>query len=131
MWVDLGFHIFDLLNKVICRFTSWLTKHLINYGRFLLIKHVVQALPIHLLSAITSPFTLIKQIEMLIEDFYWGWKSDKKKYHWAPWKNFSYPIDEGGVGMINIKYVCLAIQYKQWWILITKHTLWGDFIKAK
>jgi len=33
--------------------------------------------------------------------------------------------------MRNLKDVCMAFQYKQWWIFRSKHTLWGDFLKAK
>ncbi|KAG5580315.1 hypothetical protein H5410_050942 [Solanum commersonii] len=47
-------------------------------------------------------------------DFFWGWRNEKKKYHWASWKNLSFPYGEGGVGMKNLK-----------------DTLWGDFLRAK
>ena len=33
--------------------------------------------------------------------------------------------------MRNLKDVCKAFQFKQWWIFRTKQTLWGDFLKAK
>ena len=68
---------------------------------------------------------------MLIEDLFWGWKSDKNKYHWSSWRNLSNPIDEGGVGMKNLKDVCLDFQNKQWWNFRDKHTLWVEFIKDK
>lgn len=53
--------------------------------------------------------------------FIWGLKSDKKKYHYASLKNLSYPTDEEGVGMRNLKDVCLSFQYKQWKVFSTKH----------
>ncbi|KAG5605800.1 hypothetical protein H5410_027292 [Solanum commersonii] len=43
----------DLINKVLCRITGWHTKLLSYGGRAILVKHVLQSLPIHLLSAIT------------------------------------------------------------------------------
>ena len=45
-------------------------------------------------------------------DFFWGWNSDRKKYHWTSWKNLRFPYDEGGVGMSNFKDVCKAFQLK-------------------
>ncbi|KAG5590385.1 hypothetical protein H5410_040899 [Solanum commersonii] len=42
-----------------------------------------------------------------------------------------FPYDEGGISVRNLKDVCIAFQYKQWWIFRSKHTLWGDFLKAK
>ena len=68
---------------------------------------------------------------MLMSDFFWGWKSDRKRYHWASWKNLSFPYDGGGVGMRNLKDICKAFQFKQWWIFRTKQTLWGDFLRGK
>lgn len=33
--------------------------------------------------------------------------------------------------MRNLTDVCLAFPYKQWWTFQSKHTLWGEFLKAK
>ncbi|XP_015159877.1 uncharacterized protein [Solanum tuberosum] len=121
----------DLINKVVNRITGWKTKILSYGGRNTLVKHVLQSLPIHLVSAISPPSTVIKQIQNLMADFFWGWKNDRKKYHWSSWKNLSFPYEEGGVGMRNLKDVCMAFQYKQWWIFRSKHTLWGEFLRAK
>ncbi|XP_049399716.1 uncharacterized protein LOC125863741 [Solanum stenotomum] len=121
----------DLINKVLCRITGWQTKLLSYGGRAILVKHVLQSLPIHLLASVTPPVTVLRQIQSITADFFWGWRNEKKKYHWSSWKNLSFPYDEGGVGMRNLKDVCLAFQYKQWWIFRSKQTLWGDFLKAK
>ncbi|KAG5606145.1 hypothetical protein H5410_027637 [Solanum commersonii] len=64
-------------------------------------------------------------------DFFWGWKNDRKQYHWSSWKNLSFPYEEGGIGMRNLKDVCMAFKCKQWWIFRSKHTLRGDFLRAK
>lgn len=42
-----------------------------------------------------------------------------------------FPYDEGGVGLRNLKDVCMAFRLKQWWIVMTKQTLWGEFLKEK
>ena len=63
-------HLFYLINKVICRITGWQKKHL-SYGeRVVLINHVLQDHPIHLISTITPPSTILKQIQMLKADFF-------------------------------------------------------------
>ena len=121
----------NLINKVISRITGWQTKQLSFGGKAVLSKHVLQALPIHLLTAVTPPNTIIKQIQMLIADFFWGWQNNRRKYHWSSWKNLSYPYEEGGIGMRNLHDICKSFQFKQWWTFRTKHTLWGDFLKAK
>lgn len=51
----------NLVNKVVCRITSWQTKQLSHGGREILPKHVLQALSIHLLSSLTLPSTILKK----------------------------------------------------------------------
>lgn len=58
-------------------------------------------------------------------------KSEKKKYHCASWRNLSNPMEEGWLGMKNLKDVCVAFKYKHWWNIRVKNTSWGEFIKAK
>ncbi|WMV45629.1 hypothetical protein MTR67_039014 [Solanum verrucosum] len=88
-------------------------------------------MPIHILSAISPPSTTLKQIQSILPDFFWGWREDKKKYHWSSWKNLSLPYDEGGIGVRQMSDICQAFQFKHWWIFRTKQTLWGDFLRAK
>ncbi|XP_055807012.1 uncharacterized protein LOC129875801 [Solanum dulcamara] len=121
----------ELIAKVVARIAGWQAK-LISYGgRVTLIKHVIQALPIHLLSASSPPATTIKQIQSITTNFFWGWKNERRKYHWSSWKNLSYPYEEGGIGVRLISDVAKSFQYKQWWIFRTKNSLWTEFLKAK
>ncbi|XP_015166827.1 uncharacterized protein [Solanum tuberosum] len=121
----------DLINKIVNRITGWQSKMLSYGGKSTLIKHVLQSMPIHILSAISAPSTRLKQIQSILADFFWGWREDKKKYHWSSWKNLSLPYDEGGIGVRQMSDICQAFQFKHWWIFRTKQTLWGDFLRAK
>lgn len=51
--------------------------------------------------------------------FFREWKNNRNKYHWASWKNMSFSYDEGGMGMRNLKDVCMAFIFKKWWIFRT------------
>lgn len=113
------------------RITGWQSRILSFGRRATLVKHVIQSLPIHLLSAISPPKTTLKQIQSITADFFWGWKNDRKKYHWSSWKNLSYPYEEGGIDVRQIADVAISFQYEQWWIFMTKNTLWGEFLRAK
>ncbi|XP_055814558.1 uncharacterized protein LOC129884254 [Solanum dulcamara] len=121
----------DLITKVVTKITGCQAKLLSYGGRVTLIKHVIQALPIYLLSASSPSATTIKQIQRITANFFWGWKNDKRKYHWSSWKNLSYPYDEGGIGVRQVSDVAKSFQYKQLWVFRTKNTLWGEFLKAK
>ncbi|XP_049388167.1 uncharacterized protein LOC125852491 [Solanum stenotomum] len=49
------------------------------------------------------PVTVLNQVQSIMDDFFWGWRNEKKKYHWASWKHLSFPYEEGGIGMRNLK----------------------------
>ncbi|KAK4716368.1 hypothetical protein R3W88_014706 [Solanum pinnatisectum] len=83
------------------------------------------------ITATSPPSTITMQIQQIMADFLWGWRNDKRKYHWSSWKNLSFPYEEGGIGVKLMKDVCQAFQFKQWWVFRTKQTLWGEFLKAK
>ena len=74
-------YLFDLVNKVVRMITGWQTKQLCDGGKAILTKHVLEDLSVHLLSAVTPPTTILRQIQGLIADFLWGWKNDRKKYY--------------------------------------------------
>ncbi|KAK6782008.1 hypothetical protein RDI58_019804 [Solanum bulbocastanum] len=121
----------ELINKIVNRVTGWQSRILSYGGKATLIKHVLQSLPIHILSAISPPSSTIKQIQDIMADFFWGWRNDRKKYHWSSWRNLSFPYDEGGIEVRLMKDVCQAFQFKHWWTFRSKQTLWGDFLRAK
>ncbi|KAK6780041.1 hypothetical protein RDI58_022225 [Solanum bulbocastanum] len=124
-------HFSDMLSKVVNRITGWQSKMLNYGGKATLVKYVLQSLPIHILSATSPPSSIIIQIQQIMANFFWGWRNDKRKYHWSSWKNLSFPYEEGGIGVKLMKDVCKAFQFKQWWVFRTRQTLWGEFLKAK
>lgn len=105
----------DLISKVVSRISRWQSNLLSYSGRAILIKHLLQSLPIHILPAICPPTTTLKQIKCIIPNFFWGWLNGKRKYHWSSWNNMSFPYEEGGNGVSMITNMCKAFQFKQWW----------------
>lgn len=63
----------DIVSKVVSRILGWQSRILSFGGKATLVKHMLQSLPIHLLSAISPPSTTLKQIQALCVDFFWGW----------------------------------------------------------
>ncbi|KAK4724026.1 hypothetical protein R3W88_026805 [Solanum pinnatisectum] len=121
----------ELINKIVNRVTGWQSRMLSYGGKATLIKHVLQSLLIHILSSISPPLSTIKQIQDIMADFFWGWRNDRKKYHWSSWRNLSFPYDDGGIEVRFMKDVCQAFQFKHWWTFRSKQTLWGDFLREK
>ncbi|XP_069152141.1 uncharacterized protein [Solanum lycopersicum] len=121
----------ELVEKVIKKISGWHSKLLNFGGKIILVKHVLQSIPIHTLAAISPPKTTLNCIKKLIADFFWGIDKDGKTYHWSSWENMAYPTSEGGIGVRLLEDVCTAFQYKQWWDFRTKNSLWSQFLQAK
>ena len=69
----------NTVEKIIKKITGWQAKILNFGGKVTLVKHVLQSIPIHILAAISPPKTILKQIQRVIADFFWGINKDGKK----------------------------------------------------
>lgn len=64
-------------NKVM----GWYTKTLSVWGKIVMIKSVLSFLPLHILFVVQPPKTIIKQLEIVMANFFWG-GTDGKNRHW-------------------------------------------------
>ncbi|XP_060211633.1 uncharacterized protein LOC132639172 [Lycium barbarum] len=65
-------HYKEIIEKIQNRLSSWTGKLLSIGGRTTLIKHVLQIMPIHLLSACDPPSAILAQIHRLFAKFFWS-----------------------------------------------------------
>ncbi|XP_060216473.1 uncharacterized protein LOC132643957 [Lycium barbarum] len=121
----------EVVSKIVRKTNGWQGKLLSIGGRAVLIKHVFQSQPLHLLAAINPPKTVIKQIEAYLAKFFWGSSDGKNRYHWSSWDNLCYPTKEGGLGFRRIIDISESFAYKRWWRFRSVKTLWSDFLLAK
>lgn len=97
----------------------------------ILIKHVLSAMPVHLLSICQPPKTIIKHIERVFANFFWGSSEGKQKYYWSSWSTLCYPTSEGGVGFRSLQDIADTFAAKLWWQFRLRDSLWVEFMKAK
>ncbi|XP_059288855.1 uncharacterized protein LOC132042279, partial [Lycium ferocissimum] len=100
----------ELISKVRNRLQGWKGKLLSFGGRAILLKHVLQAMPMHLLSSNTI---------------------GERGTHWTKWYVVCLPQDEGGLGFISLSDMSMALCAKLWWNFRTKPSLWSAFMSNK
>ena len=61
---------------------GWKEKLLSQVGREVLLKAVVQAIPIYAMSCFKLPVGLCNGIEVMIRKFWWGQRGDRRRIHW-------------------------------------------------
>lgn len=72
-----------LKKRVWKKLQGWKEKLLSIAGREVLIKVVIQAIPTYTMSCFKFPKGLIKELEVLIKKFWWGYNDDTRKVHWV------------------------------------------------
>ncbi|XP_022004003.1 uncharacterized protein LOC110901484 [Helianthus annuus] len=106
----------NLVVEVIkARLVSWKAKTLSIGGRLILIKSVLESLPIYYLSLYKAPKTVIDSIESIMRRFLWAGSSEERKIPWVAWDVISSPKKEGGLGVSKLQDVNEALLLKWMW----------------
>ncbi|XP_058075745.1 uncharacterized protein LOC131224226 [Magnolia sinica] len=121
----------QLVQKITIMIEGWKAKLLNPAARLVLIKHVLSSIPIHLLSAINIPKSIIRSIDSSIVNFFWGSLAHGNKHHWISWEKICAPQQEGGLGIMRIEEVMRALRIKMAWNLLKGSSLWAGLFSAK
>ncbi|KAL0295876.1 UNVERIFIED_CONTAM: hypothetical protein Sangu_3179800 [Sesamum angustifolium] len=98
----------NLIDKVRNRISGWEHCHLSYVSRLQLIKTVLASMPIYLLQVLNPPVSTIQKLERLFAKFLWGSTTEQWKIHWTKWHTICYPTEEGGLGIRNLRDMCLV-----------------------
>jgi hypothetical protein len=133
MWADLE----DLMAR---RLAPWKRLYLSKGARVTLIKSTLSNLPTYMLSLFPIPAHVAKRIEKIQRDFLWGGMNDESKFHLVEWAKVCSPIDEGGLGIRDLRRFNQALLGKwlwrfaheegAWWrsVLVAKYgSVWGGW----
>lgn len=95
----------EFVRKVAKRIRNWQNRFLSYRGKYVLVNHVLQSMPIYLLTALTPPKKVIKQIHQIFASSFWSKVGGEKGKHWVRWEDLCYPHLEDGFGFRSLQDV--------------------------
>lgn len=82
-------------------------------GKKILIKSVLQAILAYTMSVFRLPSILLKEIEAMLNQFWWNYNKSEKGVHWQSCEKMRKVKDKGGLGFINLISFNNALPTKQ------------------
>lgn len=120
-----------LITKVLDKLQALKGKLLSIGGRSVLIAHVIQSIPIHLLSTMNPPKYVINKLHKKFAQFFWSSSIGGNNRHWASRNTLCMPCEEGRISFRSLHDVSKDLFYKLWWNFRTKPSLWSAFMSQK
>ncbi|KAJ4765188.1 RNA-directed DNA polymerase (reverse transcriptase)-related family protein [Rhynchospora pubera] len=120
-----------LISKISSRLATWKMNSLSQAGRLVLIKSVLQSIPVYQMTTQLLPKLVTNKITSIIRRFFWG----KKETNYMPfcsWKRITRPLDQGGLAVKDIATFNKALVSKlAWKTQVNPDHLWCKILKAK
>jgi hypothetical protein len=113
-----------LEDMMVRKLAPWKRLYLSKGGRVTLIKSTLSNMPTYMLSLFPIPADVAKRIEKIQRDFLWGGMNDEFKHHLVEWAKVCTPIDEGGLGIRNIRRFNQALLGKWLWRFAHEEGAW-------
>jgi hypothetical protein len=82
---------------------NWKPKFLTQAGKEILIKAVAQAIPTYCMSVFLLPKALCREIQGMMQCFWWGHKENTSKIHWMSWERMGQSKAKGGLGFRDLE----------------------------
>lgn len=118
-----------LVERVVKRIQGWGHKWFSKGGREVLIKSVLQAIPMYAMSVFKIPVSVCEEIEKECANFWWGMDKGKRRMHWHTWDALCKPKSRGFRKMGEFNRALLAKHL--WRIICNPNSLVGRILKGR
>eukprot|EP00253_Pinus_taeda_P035376 PITA_35376 len=121
-----------LLEKFESKLNLWTYLSLNMASRVVLIKSILQAMPLYLFSILAAPKWVLKRLRTLQRDFLWGSSASHRKWALVKWEAICKPKIMGGIGLRDPKSSNIIMNAKIWWQWLTNPSkVWATIWTAK
>ncbi|KAL9859811.1 putative RNA-directed DNA polymerase [Arabidopsis thaliana] len=122
----------ELLEKISSKLSGWRERTLSFAGRLTLTKAVLTAIPVHSMSTIILPKSILTSLDRVSRSFLWGSSVEKKKQHLVAWKRVCLPKKEGVLGIKKAEQMNKSLVAKVGWRLLNDDvSFWARVLRRK
>jgi hypothetical protein len=122
----------NIKDRIWKKLQDWKVKFLSQAGKEILLKAVIQAIPTYSMSVFQLPITLCREINSMMQRFWWGHISKNSKIAWLSWEKMGCAKLEGGLGFRDLVLFNKVLLAKQGWRLLQNpDSLTGKIFEAK
>lgn len=114
-----------IIVQISLRLQGWKAKFLSFGGCNTLIRSVLLSLPVHTMSCLVIPKSVIHRVEGMIKSFLWSQQGERRA-HWVSWKNICTPTCHGGLGIRSLSDTIFGMQGK-----LAGTSLWARIMQQK
>ena len=121
-----------ILEKMERRLVGWKRLYLSKGGKLTLLKSTLSNLPTYFLSLFHLSAGVAAKIERIQRNFLWSGWGDSHSVHLVKWNIICNPIQNGGLGVKNLRRFNQALLGKWLWRYGTdREALWWQVVEAK
>lgn len=121
-----------LIEKFEQKLNHWKSNYLSHAGRLILIKSVLNSLPIYAMGTIIIPQKVLTRLTTIARNFFWGGKHDRRSLAYVSWDAITAPKGMGGLGIRSLKETNQALVLKTIWRLaMGSEAQWAQALQAK
>ena len=122
----------SVVKKLEARLSSWKGRFLSMADRICLLKSVFTAIPLFYQSVFKAPVAVCNRISSIQRRFIWAWGRENNTISWVSWDNVCKPLQEGGLGIKEIRNFNSALLAKwKWRIMSDEGGKWKDILQSK
>ena len=97
------------------KMSTWKARTLSIGGRHTIVSNILGGIPNYWMSMFPVPKGVVKELENMRREFFWGMKEERRSTPWVKWSKVCQQRKNGGLGIIGIEDMNISLLGKWVW----------------